>query len=350
MSSSRELGVTASRGFGRWLLSNNTSLAVSAYQSNRLLLVGSRQDQSVSLDQQHFPRAMGLAWQSGSLFVACRSRIWRLENVLAPGQTANGDFDALLVPRNAQVTGDVDAHELAIDGEGRVVFVNTSYSCLAALDLRHSFRLLWTPPFISSLAAEDRCHLNGLSLNADGLAAYVTAISSSDVVGGWREQRTDGGVVIDVQRSRIVAKGLSMPHSPRLVGKTLYALESGRGLIVAYDTHSWEREEIAFCPGCLRGMSIVNGHAIVTVSLPREGSFSGLPLESELAIRKGVAWCAVLIVELRSGSVVEWLRFQGVVQELFDVVALRGVRRPMALSADGPDVEQTITFQQRTET
>jgi uncharacterized protein (TIGR03032 family) len=78
----------------------------------------------------------------------------------------------------------------------------------------HSFKPLWRPPFISKLAAEDRCHLNGLAMR-DGRAACVTAVSQSDVVDGWRDHRTGGGVVIDVQSNEIVARGLSMPHSPR---------------------------------------------------------------------------------------------------------------------------------------
>jgi uncharacterized protein (TIGR03032 family) len=47
----------------------------------------------------------------------------------------------------------------------------------------HSFRPLWKPPFISRLAAEDRCHLNGMALK-DGHPKWVTAVSQSDVNDG----------------------------------------------------------------------------------------------------------------------------------------------------------------------
>ena len=58
--------------------------------------------------------------------------------------------------------------------------------------------------FISRLAAEDRCHLNGLALR-DGRPAYVTAVAETDVADGWRDNRTGGGVVIDVASVRSFA-------------------------------------------------------------------------------------------------------------------------------------------------
>jgi uncharacterized protein (TIGR03032 family) len=101
------------------------------------------------------------------LYLAAIAQIWRLENVLGQGQLANQQslhYERLYVPRMAQTTGDVDAHELAVDGQDRLIFVNTKYSCLATLDTVHSFKPLWKPRFISKLAPEDRCHLNGLAM------------------------------------------------------------------------------------------------------------------------------------------------------------------------------------------
>ena len=79
---------------------------------------------------------------------------------------------------------------------------------LARLVKRHSFQPIWRPPFISKLAAEDRCHLNGLA-GKDGEPAYVTMVSRSDAVDGWRDRRTDGGLVMDVASGEVVANGLS---------------------------------------------------------------------------------------------------------------------------------------------
>jgi uncharacterized protein (TIGR03032 family) len=95
-----------------------------------------------------------------------------------------------------------------------VLFVATSFNCLATISQRYSFQPLWRPPFVSKLVPQDHCHLNGLAL-VDGRAAYVTAVSQSDVADGWRDQRSDGGCVVDVRSNQAVATGLSMPHSPR---------------------------------------------------------------------------------------------------------------------------------------
>jgi len=337
--------VTVSRGFAGWLGQHRTSLAFSCYQSGQLFLVGVLPDGSVSLNQQNFTRAMGLSWRSaGRLYLGTLDRIWRLENMLRPGERGNEAFDMVLVPRNAQTTGDVDVHELGIDPDGRVLFVNTKYSCLATLDIVHSFRPLWKPPFISRLAPEDRCHLNGLAM-VDGLPRYLTAVSRSDIVNGWRERRHEGGVLIDYADGRIVTDQLSMPHSPRVDRDgSVMLLDSGRGQIVRINPVSGARTDIAFCPGFLRGMALHDGFAFVTVSKPRNGNFAGLALDAELEKRDATAWCGVLVIDRATGDIVEWIKLEGFITELFDVVAMPGVRCPMAIGPGTPEMTSTITF------
>ncbi len=338
------LDVAASRGLARWLSSNQLSFAFSSYQTGQLFLVGAQPGGAVSINQQYFQRAMGLAYRPGRLYLASQFQLWRLENILRPGETANQFYDALFVPRNAHTLGDIDVHEVAADDNGRVVFVNTSFSCLATPDVRHSFRPVWKPRFITRLANEDRCHLNGLATGPDGAPKYVSAVSRSDIVNGWRERRADGGVIIDLADDRIVTQGLSMPHSPRLHEGALYVLDSGRGFLAKVDIATGERTDITFCPGFLRGMSIRAGHALVTVSKPREGSFTGLPIDEELKSRDAEAWCGVLVIDLATGDIVEWLRFNSFIDELFDVVVMPGVRCPMALGPAGAEIQQTISF------
>jgi Domain of unknown function (DUF4915) len=47
-------------------------------------------------------------------------------------------------------------------------------------------------------------------------------------------------------------------------------------------------------------------------------------------------WCVLQIVNLVSGDIVQWIRIEGAVSELYDVAVLPGVRRPMAASFTGP--------------
>ncbi len=99
----------------------------------------------------------------------------------------------------------------------------------------YSFVPRCEPPFISALAAEDRCHLNGLALAAAGTAVapkYVTALGATDIAGGWRPEKAKGGCLIDVPSGEVVVRGLSMPHSPRLHEGRLWLLESGTGRLL----------------------------------------------------------------------------------------------------------------------
>ena len=340
-----QTSITCSRGFPQWLAMHGCSLAFTSYQTGQLFLVGVQPDGALSLHQRNFVRAMGLIGDSQRLLLAGLAQIWRFENVLGPNERANEHFDRLYVPRRGQTVSDLDVHELGIDTAGRLLFVNTKYSCLATDSVVHSFKPVWRPPYISKLAPEDRCHLNGLAME-NGVPRYVTSVSTTDIVDGWRNHRRDGGVVVDVETDKIVADGLSMPHSPRLHEGALWMLDSGNGYLTRIDLENGARERVAFCPGFLRGLSFHAGHAVVGLSLARhEGVFSGLPLQEELEMRGGEAWCGIQIVNTRNGDIVDWLRLEGGIRELFDVRVLPGVRCPMALPTFGPDLASFITIE-----
>ncbi|HWE47787.1 MAG TPA: TIGR03032 family protein [Caulobacteraceae bacterium] len=338
-----QTNITVSRGFANWLAQQRCSLAFTSYQTGKLFLVGMTPDRKVSFHQQTYQRAMGVHAQADRLYVGSLFQIWRLENVLQPNERANQHFDRLFVPRNAQTVGDVDVHEVSIDRAGRIIFINTKFSCIATVSLKYGFRPIWKPPFISKLAAEDRCHLNGLGME-NGVPRYVTAVSRSDVLNGWRERRHVGGVLIDVQNDKIVTDELSMPHSPRVANGQIYCLDSGRGSIIRVDPQTGKKEDIAFCPGFLRGLTIHNGFAIVTSSLPRDGTFKGLELDEMLKKRDGDPWCGILIVNLSSGDIVEFIRLDGQIKELFDVAAIPGAICPMAIGVNSPEIHSMITF------
>ena len=335
--------IECSRGLADWLIMNNVSLAFTSYQTGQLFLIGTLPDKRISIHQRNFIRAMGLISQPDRVYVASIETVWRLENILRRHERANQFFDRLFVPRNAQVTGDLDVHEMVVDKHGRLIFVNTKYSCLATFNIVHSFKPVWKPKFISQLVPEDRCHLNGLAM-VGGTPKYVSAVSQSDLLNGWRERREKGGVIIEVDTDRIVTDELSMPHSPRVANGNLWVLDSGRGYIARVDERTGKREQVAFCPGFLRGLTIWNNHAIATVSLPRDGTFKNLELEQNISARGGTAWCGIQIVDLRTGGIVQWIRLDGFIKELFDVGVIAGSRCPMALGVGTPEVAQTISI------
>ena len=207
--------VTGSPRLWSWLAEQRVSLAFTTYQTGKLFLLGRHADGRLAVFERTFNRAMGL-WADGqTLWLSTLYQLWRFENLLRPGELHQG-YDRLYVPKVANTTGDLDIHDIAVDHTGRVVFVATGFGCLGTLAERSSFTPLWRPPFLSKLAAEDRCHLNGLALD-DGRPRFVTVVSASDVVDGWRDRRRDGGVVVEIPDGRVIAAGLSMPHSPRLL-------------------------------------------------------------------------------------------------------------------------------------
>ena len=335
--------LSVSAGFRQWLLDQKVSLAFTSYQTGRLLLAGIDPNGRLAFNKQNYFRAMGLHYADGTLHLAGAFQVWRLENLLKPGEFAQAAFDCVLVPRASYTTGYIDAHDLAIDEAGRPIIVNTGYSCLATLDKRFSFRPVWKPSFITALVAEDRCHLNGLAME-DGVPRYVTAVNTTDVENGWRERPRDGGVVIDVHCDEILAAGLSMPHSPRLHKGALWVQDSGRGYLLRIDRDSGEAERIAFCPGFQRGMAMHGDFAIVALSQARHGKFKDLELQDELERHGLEAWCGIVIVDIGKGEIVEYLRIEGGFTELFDVAVLPGVRNPMSIGIQSEEIVRTVRF------
>ena len=84
---------------------------------------------------------------------------------------------------------------------------------------------------------------------------------------------------------------------------------------------------------------------MVDLSQARErGPFGGLALDDELAQRGAAAECGVQIIDLRSGEIAHWIRLEGMVRELYDVVVLPGVTRPMAFGFRTDEIERTIAL------
>jgi uncharacterized protein (TIGR03032 family) len=336
--------ITFSGGLYGFLKANDISLAFTSYQTGMLYVFGHGNDGKLAMHQAVYPQAMGVVGDGQRIYLASLAQIVRLENILGGGQRANNKHDKVYVPRNFQTTGAVDLHEIGIRDNGKVVFINTKYSCLCEFSLTHSFKPIWKPPFISKLAPEDRCHLNGLAMR-DGAPRYVTAVCKSDVVDGWRDRRHDGGIVIDIETDDIIAEGLSMPHSPRWHDGKVWVVNSGTGEIGWIDEKKKAFVPFAFCPGFMRGLAFHNGYAIVTLSKPRYQRFDGLALAEMLEEKDADPWCGVQIISLQDGSVAQWIRFDGAIQELFDVCVLPGVKDAITVGPQSVEFQTFITIE-----
>jgi uncharacterized protein (TIGR03032 family) len=206
--------------------------------------------------------------------------------------------------------------------------VNTYFSCLCTLAEEFIFVPRWRPPFITALAGQDRCHLNGLALE-NGKPRYVTALAETDTPQGWRPNKATSGCLIDVPSGVTVARGFAMPHSPRLHDGRLWLLDSGKGRLALVDPQTGKDEPVAHVPGYTRGLALAGPFAFVGLSRIRETSvFSGIPI----AERRDQLRCGVRVVDVRSGQVVAGLDFLSGVEEIFAVELLPEVRLPSVTS------------------
>jgi len=324
----------------QWLDSEHISLAFTTYQTNRLFLVGCKNNGHLSVNQRLFDKPMGLYASDESLYMATRHQIWQLENRLAKDEL-HKNCDRLYVPNQSHTTGDLNVHDVVVTQDQKILFINTDFSCLATLQAGFSFAPIWKPPFITKLAAEDRCHLNGLAMQ-DGEPTYVTACSVTDEAAGWRNHRLEGGVVIHMPSNEIIATGLSMPHSPRWYQGKLWLLNSGTGEFGYLDGDKFE--PVIFCHGFVRGLAFWKNYALVGLSKLRSKVFSGLCLEDRLAEENMTSQCGLVVVDLDTGNICHSLQIDGVVEELFDVVVLPNVRQPSALGFQNDDIDRLISF------
>jgi len=331
-----------SRGFAEWLIRRHIGLVASTYHSGQIVFIGAQANGQLAVSATALPRPMGLAAFSQRIYVGCDAQIWRLENILGSGELANDVFDRLYVPRTLHATGDLDIHELAVDASGQIIFANTQFSCVATVSATHAFKPIWKPEFISRVSPGDRCHLNGIALE-EGRLRYVTACSTTDVVDGWRAHRRDGGVLIDAETNAIVAEELSLPHSPRVRDGFVYFIESGRGALVQLERSSGAKRDVASFPGFARGLAFAGNYAVVTISSPRRSSlFDELALAGAMQRQGALSWCGLQIVDLRNGDIVEWMRFDGDIAELFDAAIIPGIRAPRGLAPNAPELAELV--------
>ena len=76
--------------------------------------------------------------------------------------------------------------------------------------------------------------------------------------------------MVDVPSGRIVASGLSMPHSPRWYRGRFWLLNSGAGMLGSVAPEGGTFEPLTFCPGYLRGLAFCGDYAVVGLSRTRQ--------------------------------------------------------------------------------
>ncbi|TWU57051.1 hypothetical protein Poly51_29720 [Rubripirellula tenax] len=314
------------------------SVMVTTYQAGRLVMLRS-QHGLLNTHFRSFDKPMGLAIRGNRLAVGAATSIWEFHDLPAVCTKVDAKanesaetpvtHDACFLPRTTHWTGDIQIHEMAwVDEELWVV--NTRFSCLCRRSDTYCFDPVWRPKFIDRYLPADCCHLNGLAMRDDRVR-YVTALGETNEPGGWRANKRDGGLLIDVDTDEVITRGLSMPHSPRWYRDRLWVLQSGEGGFGFIDAATGRYESVATLPGFTRGLSFAGPLAFIGLSQVRESAvFGGIPIaERELEQRT----CGVWVVNIESGETVAYIKFEDAVQEIFAVEVL-SARYPELVNDD----------------
>lgn len=320
------------------------SLVISTYQAGKVIVLSSDGEKLIQLPRS-FDEPMGLAVVGDHMAVATKHSIVLLANDprLAPTYPRQPDtYDALFVPRSVHFVGTLAVHDMIWTSKG-LLGVNTAFSCLFQLDPRHSFTPVWKPPFVSQLAPEDRCHLNGLAA-VDDEPRWATALGSTDTAGGWREGKESGGVLMHVPGGEVVLGGLGMPHSPRVFDGRLYALVSATGEVITVDPERGTYDVVNRVRGFARGLARHGDYLFVGTSKIRKQHLFG---DLGLAGSKE-AFCGITVLHAPTGALVGELRYLRTCEEIYDVQILPGLRRPGVLGILDDTYRQALSLPDRT--
>ena len=317
------------------------TLAISTYQAGKVIFVSAKNDENLVQLPRTFKKAMGIALKGNKMGIATMEEVIVLVNStqLATYYPKNPNvYDGLFVPRATYYTGQIDIHDLDWGKNDTLYAINTSFSCLIKIDENYSFTPVWKPPFISKIAGEDRCHLNGMAMKNEQ-PKYVTAFSTGDTPQSWREVVTTGGVIMDVDSNEIIAHNVPMPHSPRIFNGELYVLLSATGELVKVDIQTGKYDVVNKINGFVRGMAKWGDYVFIGLSRLRKNSSTFRKLEiAEKALKAGIA-----ILHLPTGSFVGEIKYHNSVDEIYDVQIIPNLKRPGILNTLKPEFRMGLS-------
>jgi uncharacterized protein (TIGR03032 family) len=323
----------------------NCSLAITTYQAGKVIFISPKdRDHLVQLPRQ-FSKPMGMALHGNAMALATINEVIVLANNPELARTYPKQpnvYDGLFLPRAAYFTGEADIHDLHWTAKG-LLAVTTRFSCLAYINDKNSFTPVWKPDFVSSITAEDRCHLNGVALKND-VPQYVSVLGKTDTPQGWRATKATGGCLIDITTNEIVAENLPMPHSPRLYDDKLYILLSATGELAEVDIETKRYKVLKQLDGFVRGMDRMGDYIFIGLSKLRQTStaFADLP------IAKRSIFCGIVVMHLPTASVAGFIKYENSVEEIYDVKVLPGMQRPGILNHQKPDFRMALSTPQKT--
>lgn len=323
----------------------NCTLAISTYQAGKVIFLSAKDDNHLIQLPRTFKKPMGMALRGQQMAIATLEEVLVLANSTELAwhyPSAPQQYDALYLPRATYYTGMLDLHDLEWADQG-LVAVNTSFSCICLIDDTYSFKPIWQPPFISKLAHEDRCHLNGLALDK-GRPRYVSAFNQGDTPKSWRENITTSGVLMDMDSGEIIASGLPMPHTPRIIRDNLLVLFSATGELVKVNPETGKWDSICRLDGFVRGMDQCGDYIFIGLSRLRQNSstFAQLPFTHQ------AQWAGIAVLHLPTGALVGMIQYLTSVDEIYDIRVLPGLQRPNILNTEKEQHKRGLATPQAT--
>lgn len=94
---------------------------------------------------------------------------------------------------------------------------------------------------------------------------------------------------------------------------------------------------------------IVSVDSLCVDSRPQENeatSFEGLPFDEKLKASDSEPWCGVQVIDLKTGTCVDWFRIDGAVAEIYDVVIVPNVACPMSLGFASNEIQSFVTHEE----
>jgi len=365
---------TATDNFAKILKALNISLAVTSYQSARLILVRS-DGETIDTNLKAFPRPMGIYADENHITLGTFNQVLEfkraddiLESIKNGSLDNTGNFstkviekdkekmqelkeqrdeeiaevrkaDALYLPRASLTTGMINIHDIAWGDEGLWV-VNSTFSCLSTLSPDNSFVARWKPKFISKLVPEDRCHLNGMAM-LNGKPKYVTTFNMEDSRDSWSEGRIDYGTLIDIDTDEILIEGMIMPHSPKVYKGEVYVCESGLGVVWRYNPITKEKAQVVKLQGFTRGLYFYGGVMFVGLSQVRA---SEIKTPSPISTMYDETYAGVWMINLEDNTEIGHIKFDGDVDQIYDIAIIPDSTMPELLNVNSSLTRHIFDF------
>jgi uncharacterized protein (TIGR03032 family) len=265
---SQKLPYIYTNSFTEILKQEKISLIISSNKTDQIIIIKADQD-ILNLTSHIYNQPTAIAFNNENennnqkLAIATNREIWELGNFPETAKKLEplGKYDACFVPKNIQVTGNINVLDMGYI-KGELWLINNRFSCLCTLDSNYSFIPRWNADFINKKYGKNISYLNGLAME-NNRPKYITSLAESDYINNNINPNINSGIIIDIETDNIILENLSLPNFPRFYQGKLWFLESGKGHLSYYDFQSQKQVIIAQLPCLTTGLDFAGNFAFI---------------------------------------------------------------------------------------